>query len=332
LSLAAVPVACAPSESPARPTDTTPATPSPITLVADVDQSPVEWREVAFLLGGDGPDEIGLDPCFHCEALVPAALAVAPDGSFWVADSYKRRIAHFAEDGSFIDAIPTKRGPADLAFVGDRLYVLFEESGRTIASVHPGALSEPIVVTAAGHPMHVLAFVDNQDELLAWFTEAEKTLGRFWAIGGIDPTTGEVTAAPGIHVPGEMEMDLVPLLETRPLSYEVRWSEDGQLIRRQEIRFQLVRDSRPVRTTVGDTFIRTSTPTGIATLVSIGNGQGLPVGVWYLEIPADGGQPTFERISDDGFIGDAIRYIALGPVGRIYWMRLLEDGLHIYRR
>jgi hypothetical protein len=333
MSLAAVLVACAPAgESPESTRDTTPATLSPITLVADLDQPPVEWSEVAFLPGGDGPDKIGLDPCFHCERVVPAALAVAPDGSYWVADSYKRRIVHFAEDGSFIEAIPTGRGPADLAFVGDRLYVLFQERGRTIAPVDSGGLGEPIATTAAGHPMHVLAFVGNQDQVLAWFTEAEKDLGRFWAIGGIDPSTGEVNQAPGIHVPGEIEMDLVPLLETRPLSYEVRWSEDGQLIRRQEIRFQLVRGSRAVRTTVGDTFIRTSTPSGIATLVSIGNGQGLPVGIWYLEIPTDGGQPTFERIADEGFIGDAIRYIALGPDGRIHWMRLQQDGLHIYRR
>jgi hypothetical protein len=151
-------------------------------------------------------------------------------------------------------------------------------------------------------------------------------------MGAIDPATGEVTPALGVNVSGDLSMDLVPLLETRPLSYEVRWSESGQLIRRQQVRFQLVRHSSPVRTTVGDTYIRTSTPAGVSTLVGLGDGQGLPVGLWYLEIPADGGQPTFERIPRDAFIGDAMRYIALGPDGAIYWMRLLEDGLHIYRR
>lgn len=325
------------TEAPTRersdsPSPTPPTTLDPVTLDANTDKAPVEWGEVAFLPGGDAPDEIGLDPCFHCEAVVPAALAVGPDGTYWIADSYKRRIAHFAEDGSFIEAIPTERGPADLAFIGERLYVLFEEGGRTIAAVDSGALGEPVVVSAAERPLHVLAFVGYQDQLLAWFANAEQTLGRFWAMGTIDPASGEVTPAPGVHVPGDLSMDLVPLLETRPLSYEVRWSEGGQVIRRQQIRFQLVRDSKLVRTTVGDTFIRTSTPRGISTLVSIGDGQGLPVGVWFLEIPADGTKPTFERIPHGAFIGDAIRYIALGPDGRIYWMRLLEDGLHIYRR
>jgi hypothetical protein len=187
-------------------------------------------------------------------------------------------------------------------------------------------------VAAAERPLHVLAFVGNQDQLLAWFTNAERTLGGFWAMGVIDPATGEVTPAPGVHVSGDLSMDLVPLLETRPLSYKVRWSQGGQVMTQLQIRFQLVRDSRPVRTTVGDTYIRTSTPTGISTLVSIGDGQGLAVGAWYLEIPADGAQPTFERVPKDAFIGDAIRSLALGPDGQIYWMRLLEDGLHIYRR
>jgi hypothetical protein len=335
MSFAVLLIACgdAPArEPPDSPSAAPPATPPPITLVANLDQAPVEWGEVAFLPGGDGLDEIGLDPCFHCEAVVPAALAVAPDGTYWIADSYKGRIAHFAEDGSFIEAIPTERGPADLAFVGERLYVLFEEGGRTIAAVESGALGEPVMMTAAGQPLHVLAFVGYQDQLLAWFTDAQETLGRFWAMGAIDPATGEVTPALGIQVSGDLFMDLVPLLETRPLSYEVRWSEAGRLIRRQQIRFQLVRDSRPVRTTVGDTYIRTSTPTGFATLVSIGDGQGLPVGVWYAEFPTNGGQPTFEPLQNDGFIGDAIRYVAIGPDGRIYWMRLQGDGLHIYRR
>lgn len=335
MGLAVVSTTCTdarPPEGPDSPRPAPLATLDPITLIANVDQPPVEWTEVAFLPGGDALEEIGLDPCYHCEAVVPAALAVGPDGTYWIADSYKRRIAHFEEDGSFIEAIPTERGPADLAFVGERLYVLFGEWGRTIAPVDSGALREPIVVSAAGRRLHALAFVGSQDRLLAWFTDAEQTLGSFWAMGAIDPATGEVTEAPGVHVSGGLSMDLVPLLETRPLSYEVRWSEDGQVISRQHIRFQLVRGSEPVRTTVGDTYIRTSTPTGIATLVSMGDGQGLPIGFWYLEIPADGGEPTFERIPGDAFIGDALRYIALGPDGRIYWMRLLEDGLRIYRR
>jgi hypothetical protein len=40
----------------------------------------------------------------------------------------------------------------------------------------------------------------------------------------------------------------------------------------------------------------------------------------------------FERLPGDGFIGNVRRYLTVAPDGRVYWMRLLEDGLHIYRR
>ncbi|MGH2530347.1 MAG: hypothetical protein ACRDH0_13580 [Actinomycetota bacterium] len=40
----------------------------------------------------------------------------------------------------------------------------------------------------------------------------------------------------------------------------------------------------------------------------------------------------FERIPEGGFIGDVRRYLSVGPDDQIYWMRLLEDGLQIYRR
>jgi hypothetical protein len=83
---------------------------------------------------------------------------------------------------------------------------------------------------------------------------------------------------------------------------------------------------------VGDTYVRTATGDGVATALSIGDGQGNVHGVWYLEIPADGGPPVFERLPSYAFYGDLIRSITLGPDGHVYWMRLLVGGLHIYRR
>ncbi len=71
---------------------------------------------------------------------------------------------------------------------------------------------------------------------------------------------------------------------------------------------------------------------GIATVVSLGDGQGLPVGRWYVEIPWTGRKPVFERIPDEGFVGNVRRYLTAGPDGGVFWMRLLRDGLHIYRR
>ena len=67
-------------------------------------------------------------------------------------------------------------------------------------------------------------------------------------------------------------------------------------------------------------------------MMSIGDGQGMPVGAWYLEISAEGGPPVFEQLPGDGDIGNIRRYLTVGPDGQVYWMRLLDDGLHIYKR
>jgi hypothetical protein len=292
----------------------------------------VRWTEVAFVAGGDAEEQVGLDPCSECEPVVPAALAVDKDGSFWIADSFKRRIAHFAHDGSYLEAIPVDTGPADLTFVGDRLYGLLEENRPTLVSVRRGHLSKPITVNDAGRPLHVEALIGGQDHLLALVAGATKLLGGYWAYASVDPATGQVTPAKGLRVPGGVVMDLEPLLDTRPIAFEIRWSDGDLITSTRDVRFQLVRDGKQLRTSVGDMYARITTSVGIATLVSLGNGQGLPAGRWYLEIPSTGREPVFERIPDEGFVGNARRYLTAGPDGGVFWMRLLRDGLHIYRR
>jgi hypothetical protein len=310
----------------------TPSQLPPITLKASLDEPPAQWTEVAFLPGGDAEGEIGVDRCYHCEPVVPAALAVDPDGSFWIADTHKHRIAHFAKDGSFLGGIPVETGPADLTFVDDRLYVLLEETKPALTSVSSGRLGDRIIVNDGGKPLKVGALIGGQDKLLALIVGAQKLLGGYWALANVHPATGQITPAPGVEVPSGDYMDLLPLLKTRPLSFELRWSDGSNVTARRDLRFQLVRGGKQLGTTVGDMYVRTSTSAGVATVVSLGNGQGTPVGGWYLEIPADGRAPTFERIPSEGFIGDIRRYITVGTDGRVYWMRLLDDGLHIYLR
>ena len=140
-----------------------------------MDEQPAAWTEVALLPVGQAEEELGVQPCYHCgEQLVPSALAVDRDGSLWIADSDKARITHFDRDGAFLEAFPAEIGPAipdssgsaDLAFVGDRLYVLLEEGGSKIAPVGPGGLGEPITVNDGGKGLDVQALIPGQDELL----------------------------------------------------------------------------------------------------------------------------------------------------------------------
>jgi hypothetical protein len=313
----------------------------PFLLTASLDEEPVAWPEVAFVPAGDAEEEIGYSNCTDCVLPVPSALAVDRDGSFWIADGLKARIAHFARDGSFIEAFPAEIGSAlpvsehaaDLAFVGDRLYVLLEEGSSKVAPMVPGGLGEPIFVNNEGQRLHVEALIPGQERLLVLISGAEQLLGGYWAYATVDPATGQVTPSPGVQDSVGSYIDIQPDFDAPPGIFEIRWSQDGRgLTAIQEVRFQLVRNGQELRTTVGDTYMRTATQWGVATIVGMSNLQGTTGGRWYLEIVPESPQIVFERIPDDGFIGDARRYLTVGPDGHVYWMRLLEDGLHIYRR
>jgi hypothetical protein len=306
-----------------------------------LDEPPVIWTEVGFIPAGDAEHEIGYSSCSDCVLPVPSALAVDRDGSFWIADGLKARIAHFARDGSFIEAfsadigsaLPIPEHSADLAFVGDRLYVLLEEGGSRVVPVQADGLGEPILVNNEGQKLHVEALIPGQDQLLVLISGAERILGGYWAYATVDPATGQVTPSPGVLDSVESYVEVQPLLDGPPGTFEIRWSREGRgLVAGQELRFQLVRGGEERRTSVGDMYVRTATHWGVATVVSIGDGQGLPVGKWYLEIVPESPPMVFERLPGEGLIGDVRRYLTVAPDGQVYWMRLLEDGLHIYRR
>ena len=301
----------------------------PITLEASPDDGAVVWDEVAVVPAGDAEEEVGVQPCSDCgDRSVPAALAVAPDRTFWVADPYKRRIAHFAQDGSFVGAIPVDTGPADLAFVGGRLYVLLADGGSEIAAVDGATLHDPITINDEGKPLHVKALVGGQGELLVLVQGAERLLGGYWAYASVHPATGQVMPSQGVLTHFGTRADLQP---SRAATFDLQWSLGDRPTAVQGIGFQLVRGGSNVQTTVGDAYLRTCTGGGVATVMSIGDGSGTPVGVWYLEISAQGRAPIFERLPAEGFIEDVRRSLTFGPDG-VYWMQLRDDGLHIYRR
>jgi hypothetical protein len=314
----------------------------PVVLTASLDEAPVIWPEVAFIPAGGADSQIGVQPCYHCgEQLIPSALAIDPDGSFWIADSFKARIAHFARDGSLIEAfpaeigsaVPDSSGSADLAFVGDRLYVLLEEGRSRVVPVESGGLGEPIFVNNEGQGLHVEAVIPGQDELTVMISGAERLLGGYWAFATVDPATGQTTPSPGVRGSTGSHVAFWPLLDTPPGDYQIQWFRDGHaIVAAQDVRFQLVRNGHEFRTTVGDAYVRTATGHGVATIVGMSNLLGSASGRWYLEIVPESPGIVFERIPEEGFIGDARRALTVGPDGGVYWMRLLEDGLHIYRR
>ena len=327
------------------PSSTASSSPEPsaledLTMTVDLDEPPVTWTEIAFLPSGAAEEQIGDTPCFHCEPVVPSALAVDRDGSFWIPDVGKARIAHFARDGSFIEAFPADIGSAlsepehaaDIAFVRDRLYVLMEEGGAKVVPVEGGGLGEPIIVNDGDRKLHVEALIPGQDELLVLISGAERLLGGYWAYATVDPGTGQVTPSPGVPDEVGTRVNIQPDFDERA-TVEIQWFHEGQgLVAVQEVHFQLVHNGKERITSVGDMYVRTPTQRGVATVMSLGSAQGTPAGMWYLEVVPENPSIVLERLPGEGFIGDARRSLTVGPDGEVYWMRLLDDGLHVYQR
>ena len=229
-----------------------------------------------------------------------------------------------AEIGS---AVPNSSSSADLAFVGDQLYVLLEEGRPIVVPVEADGLGDPIIVNNEGQGLHVQAVIPGQDELTVMISGAGRLLGGYWAFATVDTASGQVTPSPGVRDSTGSYIDIQPILDGPPGTFEIRWSQEGRsVVAVQEIRFQLRRNGQERDTPVGDTYVRTATHWGVATVMSMADGA------WYLEIVPESPRITFERLPLEGFIGYARRYLTVGADGDVYWMRLLEDGLHIYRR
>jgi hypothetical protein len=318
-----------------------PSTREPVILTASADEEPVSWQEIAFIPSGDAKEEVGHSACPDCVLPVPSALAVDPDGSFWIADGLKERIAHFARDGSFIEAFPAHIGTAldvtehaaDLAFVRERLYLLPEEGGSKVVPMEAGGPGEPIIVNDQGKELDVEAIIPGQDQLLVLISGADRLLGGFWAYATVDPTTGQVTPSGGVVDSVGSQVNIQPVFDGPPATFEIQWAQEGEGVAAvQEVRFQVVRNGEERRTSVGDMYLRTTTRWGVATIVSISQGGSTSIGMWFLEILPESPSIVFERIPEGGFIGQVRRYLTVGSDGTVYWMRLLEDGLHIYQR
>ncbi len=169
------------------------------------------------------PDGAGPMPLGAGQFNEPWGIAVAPDGSVYIADLWNHRIQQFTPDGRFLRAWggfaqasqdPQENpglffGPRDLVVVGDRLYVtdtgnkriqVFTPDGRFLEAwggpgVLPGRLDEPVGIAALLDGRLVVA--DTWNRRIQIFMP-DGTPVRAWEIAGwLDPS---VTNKPHVAV------------------------------------------------------------------------------------------------------------------------------------
>jgi hypothetical protein len=99
----------APTTTTALDPDALPVVDRDITLLAPAAVPDAPWTLAVDLPYGDGEDELGLHVGGDAGGVArwgPEAMAIDGQGRWWVVDGPKGRVARFAPDGTFLDAVP----------------------------------------------------------------------------------------------------------------------------------------------------------------------------------------------------------------------------------
>ncbi len=164
---------------------------------------PVEHRALAVL--GERQDADPLAPGVFNE---PWGVAVAPDGSVWVADTWNQRLQHLSPEGEVLQvvdhipaaAVPNFYGPRDVAVdaagrvyvadTGNKRIVVFDAQGRYLTylggpGLGPGQFEEPVGLAIGPDGALYVADTWNQRiQVLQMVDEHTLAYVREWSVPG----------------------------------------------------------------------------------------------------------------------------------------------------
>jgi hypothetical protein len=332
-------------------------TPSPqrlpeIVLLGIQDEAPATWDLLTTVPFGDSIDELGYRPeAPETLPTFPCSFAIGPDGSLWILDSLKQRIAHYSSGGEFLAQVGhvpqgEDRLLRDLVWSGDALYVS-EHDGWTaeawVTRVTPeGAQSPPVLMTYQGEAGVLTFLAAGASDLTGWF-------GGYAEVGGHELSTGPHGWA-SLEVPESGAMGLLPgipvdegtwvLLEgyrndALALDFTFATIEAAAI---QPIRIQLVASPGGASIAGGaGADGSTAVPDGIATYVMVSSA--LPVaggenigGRWFLQVKGDGSPLVWQRLPDPGLSDETqVRHLSVGLGGDVYLMLPQPDGMEFLR-
>ncbi|MGH2555233.1 MAG: hypothetical protein ACRDHO_05900 [Actinomycetota bacterium] len=305
------------------------------------------WRRVAFLRFGEARGELGVvtDPNRTPIPYIPRSFDIDPDGSIWILDVVKKRVAHFDRSGRFIGAIEGFRfdrlspHPRDLAVSSGHVHVLEEVGDRTAN-----------VVVASSDGMLVRRLIQDRGKTVTVSYLFRLAGGVGAAVGGyVEPAEGlgpsgharlvlegggRVQVLPGIPVASNSWIqadfgdtdDVLGVLETvggsateQPIKLVVRPRPEASAIPAVWGGAVLV----PIDQAIG-IFARVS-PVDPADAERYGGAR------WFMRVGR--GALIFERLPDNEISDEElVRPIAAGPDGSPYLMLIRKKGVEILRR
>jgi hypothetical protein len=328
----------------ARPNPSIDALPA-LTLRADLGDQPAAWGRVTFIPFGERREQLGYKTFPTGPASQPSAFAVAPDGSIWIDDRWKRRVVHYSPSGAFLGSAGRLEHPGwDLAIVGEQVFVLVEQSTGTIGTVEGSEVKQAEVIYGKD-PLFIIQLIPTARGLVAEAAGVAGTRpGELETFVSLDPL-GSIGAEviPGLPLGrGDVSFNATrsqdPVHPHGDQDFDLTFTS-GEVTQAQPIQFDLiVHDGRRERAIPAEVGLLEPLPMGDDVLMYVRVAPARPEdagtygdGRWLLRV---GRSPLlWERLPEPDTTDELHhRHLAIGPGGAIYLMVTKRDGMLILRR
>jgi hypothetical protein len=290
---------------------------------------------------------------YEAAPVVPVSFAVARDGSLWLLDEVKHRLAHFDATGTLLGAIGGitfdlfHPRPRDVAMDGD-VPVVLEDGLRHEGIVEVprggGRFASAVVHTEDG-AVHVSDLIQVSRSIESAGPVDGQVEGRPFVAGG--PVGHRPAGVADLGIPGARAARFLPGLPlgdgnhlglrfVGPTELEATFNgpETTSVL---PIRLRLEAEGRRVSGFASGEF-QTALEHGVACIVQLAPSRPqatrrLGGGRWFLELSDDGSPMAWERIPVPSFDDSAVvRHLAVGPNGSLYLMQVDPGGVSILRR
>jgi hypothetical protein len=330
-----------------------------ITLRADPSEPLRRWKEVLFVPFGKQAGQLGYEEFGEGRPTVPKSFAVDLDGSYWIVDKKKLRVAHYAPDGTYLgSAGPLGLTAVDVIANEDGVFVVEDFVTGELAQVRQdGSLRHFEVVVGERH-LSVSDLFAPGPHLAVWpagFTDAVNHPPFGYA--PVDPSTGQATLLPGLpagpdrwldfrsrdvpDAPGDQDFELVYLD-----------SPDAAASTIQPVHVDLIARNlegsqggagKSIRAEVGAGYGVSATTGAITRFVLVSpsrteDQRRYRGGRWLLGIGPGSGPVVWERLPDPVIADEGQRRFLATQAGAdpqtaaLYLMVLERDGAHVFRR
>lgn len=323
-----------------------------IALTADLSDRADDWTIVASIPFGDRTEELGFidDPGVSSHPVLPAAFAFDADGSIWILDPLKQRVAHYSVEGRYLGELTGLRFdgdlpvPNDIGSVDGRVFVLHQLGTESSMAELRGDGGPGVTPLTDGGDTLTVPFLMSSTELLLGRVAAFPSSGDRpepeppgWGPSGVatfDPARPDIPSyLPGVPVGSESWARSRPV---EPQGLEVAYLTASSIV------------IQPLRVEVRPGPAQDSIPGLVGPRLNIALGQavGLEVqvapsrlgdrdagsGTWFLQIGPGGAPLAWTRIPGTD-VRDELqtRRIAADPSGIVFAMVAQGGAMRIYR-